>query len=212
MEGPAFKEYPEFRGNYEFMYTSSKYGDVYENTIGSEWYLFNSTNGYWEIGKVVSKSTKNIYHRTCDAPCPSKCSSDWLYWNRAKNTWKVDKLIKITCQKLKCCTSLKLYSNGKSKNQWSESFGVYRYMEKDIKGGNIYGHIKSKRYIVRDHKANFWKVADGYGKSKSYYLSRYHTDGYFCPEDAAKDNWKYYDNDRGEWIEDRSIHLTCEHN
>ena len=37
LEGPAFKEYPEFRGNYEFMYTSSKYGDVYENTIGSEW-------------------------------------------------------------------------------------------------------------------------------------------------------------------------------
>ena len=153
-----------------------------------------------------------MYHRNCDTPCPSKCSSDWLYWNRAKKKWKVDKLIKITCEKHKCCTSLRLYSNGKSRNQWSESFGVFRYMEKDIKGGNIYGHKTSKRYIVRDHKANAWKVADGYANSKSYYLSRYYPDGYFCPEDATKDNWKYYDNERGEWIEDRSIHLECEHN
>ena len=133
-----------------------------------------------------------------------------MYWNGLKKLWKVDKLIKIECEIHKCCTSLRLSHNKNDKHQWFESFGVYRYIEKDAMGANIYGHKTSKRYIVRDHTSSIWKIADGYGKSKSYYLKRKFPDGYFCPEDGSKNSWEYYDNDHGEWIEDISIRLDCE--
>ena len=209
LNGPSLREYPELGGNYELAFPDNQLSDVYKNIVGSGWYLFKSANGYWQIRNPDLNSTKKIYHRTCKDSCPTKCSSDWLYWNKNRKTWKVDKLIQIKCEKHKCCTTLKLSDNGVSKHQWKESFGVYSYMEKDINGSNIYGHKTSKRYIVRDHSNNIWKIADGYGNSKSYYLQRKYPDGHYCPENATRNNWKYYDNDRGDWIEDRLIRLDC---
>ena len=210
LEGPAFKQNPELGGNYEFRRIEKKYGHMYENIMGSGWLLFNSTRGNWEIKDSTLRSKKNVYHPTCRDSCPTKCSKDWMYWNGVKNSWKVDKLIKIECETHKCCTSLRLSYHKNNKHQWFESFGVYRYIEKDAMGANIYGHKTSKRYIVRDHKSSTWKISDGYGKSKSYYLKRKFPDGYFCPEDGFKNSWEYYDNDHGEWIKDNFIRLDCE--
>ena len=132
------------------------------------------------------------------------------YYNSVQHRWKVDKKIAVSCVNLTCCTSLRLTATGLSKQQWPESFGVFRYIGKDDKGGNVYGNTISMRYIVRDHKNKTWKIADGYGKSRSYYLSKEFPDGYFCPEHAIKGHWKYYNNDEGEWRIDTSIHLFCD--
>jgi hypothetical protein len=206
---PSFLDYSELRGNYAYLKSTSYYGEIYENQIGAGWYIYNSTKGHWGIGNSFPLAAQQLYHETCESPCPTECPQDWQYWNKAQHRWKVDKRITVSCANLSCCTSLSLTSTGLSKQQWPEAFGVYEYIGKDDDGGNIYSHNKSKSYIVRDHETNTWKVAGGYGKSRSYYfLNKYH-DGYFCPEHARKENWKYYSNDEGKWRIDHRIKLLC---
>ena len=206
--GPAFDAQAVLRGNYEFINSSLVYGDIFENKIGSGFYLYKATNGVWGIGSSLSSNNVGIYHQTCLENCPTQCSQNWRYYDDLKN-FNVDQSIEVSCKEKKCCDSLSLTSEGLSKEQWSEAFGLYRYLDKDDKGGPIYAHVKFKRYLIRDHIKKNWKIADGYGASRSHYLSRYYQDGYMCPEDAISGDWRFFNKDIGEWNDDGTIRLAC---
>ena len=60
-----------------------------------------------------------------------------------------DRNIEILCKERECCTTLQLTSDGLSREQWPEAFGVYRYLDKDDKGGPIYAHVKFKLYFIK---------------------------------------------------------------
>ena len=205
--GPSFQNQSALRGNYMYLNSSFRTGDVFINKIGSGRYLYKSNSGSWGIGVSTLDQAFGIYHKDCSEPCPTECSHDWRYFNQQE--FKVDKLIRVKCEKRDCCAVLELRSTGQAKKQWPGCFGYYHYVNKDIHGSPIYAHFESNMFLIRDHIQNTWKVADGYGDSKSHYISRYFRDGYFCPEDAITGSWRYFNNNFGEWSIDSSIQLVC---
>ena len=205
--GPAFQNQSALRGNYMYLNSSFRTGDVFINKIGSGRYLYKSNSGSWGIGVSTLDQAFGIYHKDCSEQCPTECSHDWRYFNQ--QDFKVDKLIRVTCEQRDCCAILELRARGEAKKQWPGCFGYYHYVNKDIHGSPIYAHFESNMFLIRDHGQNTWKVADGHGHSKSHYISRYYRDGYFCPEDAITGNWRYFNNNLGEWSIDSSINLVC---
>ena len=205
--GPAFYNQSALRGDYVYLNSTFLFGDVFMNKIGSGRYLYKSHGGKWGIGVSTIDEAFGIYHKTCSELCPTDCSNDWRYYNLRE--FKMDKLIRVSCEEKQCCSVLSFSSKGVAKKQWPGCFGYYRYFKKDVKGAPIYAHFESNMFLIRDHVQNTWKISDGYGKSKSHYISRYYRDGYFCPEDAVAGDWRYFNNDLGQWVVDDSIQLVC---
>ena len=206
--GPAFDAQSVLRGNYGFLNFSIVHGDLFKNKIGSGYYLYKASNGLWGIGSSLLSDSVGIYHQTCAENCPSLCSQNWRYYDL--ENFQVDRNIEILCKERECCTTLQLTSDGLSREQWPEAFGVYRYVDKDKKGGPVYAHVELNRFLIRDHIKNNWKIADGYGDSRTHYLSRYYQDGYLCPEDAKAGDWRFFNKNIGKWNVDGSIKLACQ--
>lgn len=133
--GPAFYNQSALRGDYVYLNSTFLFGDVFMNKIGSGRYLYKSHGGKWGIGVSTIDEAFGIYHKTCSEVCPTDCSNDWRYYNLKE--FKMDKLIRVSCEEKQCCSVLSFTSNGVSKKQQVSGHVSFEYQFKHKKVSSI---------------------------------------------------------------------------
>ena len=100
-----------------------------------------------------------------------------------------------------------------SMKEYPEVFGIYRYFGRDGDGALVWKLLDStkKRYIVRVPENDNWQVHDHVDASSkdTAYISSFKRDGNVCPVNSNHDEWRYYNNTRRYFENDKSIQIRC---
>jgi len=83
-------------GTYDYHMLDANGKEIFKST-GHDRYLFMSSSHSWSIGPDYLGKGFNIHNEACTETCPSKCSSEWYYWDSASWKWKLDATIKVEC-------------------------------------------------------------------------------------------------------------------